>query len=113
MKLNMVIGAFGALAITAAALAPQAHADESTFLEDIANAGLPADATALTVGYQICSDMSSRGVAGADAEAKLGMAVGFSADEVATLIVESVYELCPSNMSTLHAWEYSGPSEVA
>lgn len=107
MKLQMVITGLGALAIGAAALAPQAHADESSFLTDVGNAGLPVDATTLAIGHQICYDISANGVAGVDNEARMAHNAGVTADDFATLVVESVYELCPSNLPAMRAWEHS------
>lgn len=112
MKLNMVITAFGAVAITAAALAPQAHADETSYQAMLAYFGLPTGSTALELGRSICQDISAHGAQGIENQVRLGVSAGLQAgnsqdeseDTTATLIVAAVNELCPSNTHTLDAW---------
>lgn len=104
MKLQMVITGLGALAIGAAALAPQAHADENTFLNDLSSRGIPTNTAVLAVGHEICSDVSAYGTQGFDMTAEAAHEANVPSYDFAVITVSAVYDLCPSNMPALHAW---------
>jgi hypothetical protein len=89
----------------------EAHADESTFINDVAAHGVPADEVTLTVGHQVCSSVSAYGTAGLDAESELAINAGVSAHDAAVVITSAIWDLCPSNMPAYHAWLATPVSE--
>jgi Protein of unknown function (DUF732) len=102
-----------AVAGTAAALtlAPTAHADEATFLKDVAAHGSYAGPEALTVGHQVCTSVSQYGTDGLDTESLKAINAGVSAHDAAVLITSAVWDLCPSNMPAFKAWVATPVSE--
>jgi hypothetical protein len=104
-----IIGAAAAVFTTWAmfVLTPAvAHADESSYINGIYEHNVPVTSTVLALGHGICDTISHNGVAGVEAEARTATAEGVSAHDSAVIIVEAVYELCPSNKPALYAWLY-------
>ena len=86
------------------AIAPPAHADESTFLETVADVGLPVTTTTLALGHQVCEDIITNGVAGVDTEARMGLSTGMTGTDVGHFIGAAVYNLCPSGVPAMQTW---------
>jgi hypothetical protein len=107
MNKSMVIAAVaGGLTAIAVSMAQDAHADESSYLNEVSARGVPITSATLTLGHQICSDISYYGVDGIEKDARAAVVAGVSAHDAAVLIVVAVYELCPSNHGALNAWLY-------
>lgn len=104
----IIVAAATVLALWAAfVLEPAAaHADEASYINQVAAHGTPVTATTLTLGHQVCGDISAYGVAGIDADVKAAAEAGVSAHDAAVIIVTAVWELCPSNHAALNAWLY-------
>lgn len=92
-------------------LEPAAHADEASFVNGVYDHSVPITPYTLTLGHQICADVSANGVAGLETESNYAAIAGVSAHDAAVLIVLAVDELCPSNEPALNAWLY--PATVA
>lgn len=109
MNKSIVVAAVaGGLAAVALSLAQDAHADESSYINTVSNYGVPVSQVTLSLGHQICSDISTYGVAGVQADSDAAAAAGVSPHDAAVLIVTAVYELCPSNHGALNAWLSNG-----
>lgn len=83
---------------------PSAHADEGSYINGVGSRGVPITSATLKIGHQVCYDVALNGVAGFDNEARQAINAGVSSHDAAVLIVEAVYQLCPSNMAALHAY---------
>lgn len=103
---SLTIGILCGLAFAGAAilLAPLVHADESSYINDLALVDVPITAATLPLGHQICADISTHGVTGVDHEVRNAIASGISDHDGAGIIVLAVQELCPSNTPALNAW---------
>lgn len=103
MTIGVLIGvAFAALALW---LTPLVHADEGTYINDLALLDIPINPATLPLGHQICADISTHGVSGVDRQVRTAIASGISTHDGAGIIVLAVQELCPSNTPALNAWE--------
>jgi hypothetical protein len=105
-KSVVVAAAAGALAAIALSMAQDAHADESSYINSVASYGVEPSQAVLTLGHQICGDISYYGVAGIQADVNNAVAAGVSAHTTSVIIVVAVSELCPSNEPALNAWLY-------
>lgn len=105
-KSTVVCAIMGGLAAITLALAQDARADESSYINIVADHGVAVSQATLALGHAVCSDISTSGVAGVEADAKAAAAAGVSAHDAAVIIVTAVYELCPSNHASLNAWLY-------
>lgn len=92
-------------------LAPAARADEASYINGIDSQGVPVTASTLALGHEICATVSALGVDGVTAEVEAALEAGVSSNDAAVIIVVAVYELCPSNLPVLHAWENSDSYE--
>jgi hypothetical protein len=106
VKARLLLAAvvLGALVAAAMMVAARAHADEASFEAALIADGLVATPTSLALGYQICADISDRGVAGVDKDVSAGLSVGMSGNDVGSFMYDAVAQLCPSQMSPLLAW---------
>lgn len=82
----------------------EAHADEATFLKDVAAHGAYAGPAALVVGYQICTSASQYGADGLDTEAIKAINAGVSSHDASVVITSAIWDLCPSNMPAFRVW---------
>lgn len=94
----------GALTAIALSMAQDAHADEASYINGVADRGTPVTSMTLTVGHQVCADVSANGVDGMQREANLAFNAGVSTYDAASLIGVAVREMCPSNLPALQAW---------
>lgn len=107
MRKSIVVAAVaGGLAAVALSVAQDARADEASYLNGVARYGVSVDQTVLTLGHEVCGDISANGVAGVQAEVNSAVAAGVSAHSASVIIVMAVSELCPSNEPALNAWLY-------
>lgn len=93
-----------AFAVVVLMLSPLVHADEGTYINDLALVDVPITPVTLSLGHGVCSDISHNGIAGVDNEVTLGLSSGVSHGDIAAIIVLAVQELCPSNTPALDAW---------
>jgi hypothetical protein len=101
---GIVCAIAGAATAVAMSFAQTAKADEASFINDVAAHGVYTAPITLAVGHQVCSDASANGTAGINTEAAAALSSGVTAHDAAVIIVEAVYDLCPSNMPALDAW---------
>jgi hypothetical protein len=78
-----------------------AHADEDSYQSHLEQSGLPSGQDALAVGHGICLDVTKHGLAGVRTQTEIGLKVGFTPDEVSTVIRYALQDLCPSQVSVL------------
>lgn len=103
-KSTVIFAALGVLTAVGLSMAQDARADESSYINGVAHYGVTVTPVTLTLGHQICSDISTYGVAGVQADSDAAMAAGVQAHTAAVLVVLAVSELCPSNEPALDAW---------
>lgn len=96
-----VAGGFVALALW---LTPIVHADEGTYVNDLALLDVPVNPATIPLGHAICADISMHGYAGVNNQVKLAITSGIPTDQGAAIIVLAVQELCPSNTPALNSW---------
>lgn len=106
-KITVVAAVAGACTAVALSMAQDARADEASYLDEVYSHGTPITSVTLTLGHQICSDISTYGVDGITGDVNNAAAAGVSSHDAAVIIVSAVYELCPSNIPVLDAWAYS------
>lgn len=102
MKKLLIIGS--ALTVLALANAQDAHADEASFINAVGNYGVMVAPITLTLGHQVCYDVSVNGTSGFDNETRMAINADVSAHDASVIMVEAIYQLCPSNMVALDAW---------
>lgn len=93
--------AFVALALW---LTPLVHADEGSYINDLALLDVPVNPATLPLGHQICADISAHGVVGVDRQVRLAIESGIPTHEGMSIMMVAVQELCPSNTPALNAW---------
>lgn len=81
-----------------------AHADESSYITGVSSRGVEIDRYTLPIGYHICADISDNGTAGIDNESRYAATAGVSTHDASVIVVEAVYQLCPSNLPALKAY---------
>lgn len=88
-----------------------AHADETSYLNDLAAQGLANNPTiALPLGYQICSDTANNGASGIANEVAMGQAVGFNNQQISYIVYDALADLCPSQLPVINQLPVSAPS---
>lgn len=105
-KTVVVAAAAGALTAVALSMAQDARADEASYIDQVYSHGTPITSATLSLGHQVCSDISSFGVDGITGDVANADRAGVSAHDASVIIVSAVWELCPSNLPVLHAWLY-------
>ena len=108
MTVRRRLAILGLAFLTGAAIgqtvAPDAHADESTFITALDGDGLPVTAVSLGLGHLVCEDIITNGVAGVDNQIRIGLSTGMSTHDVAHFVGDAVNELCPSGIPAIRAW---------
>jgi hypothetical protein len=106
-SISLALGLAGLFVALATVLSPLVHADESDYITDVSLNGTPVGPATLPLGHAICYDISAHGVAGVEHESQLAISSGVSSHDFATIVVQAVYDMCPSNIPALNAWEMS------
>jgi hypothetical protein len=104
---SLAIGVLCGLAFAGAAmlLAPLVHADEASYVNDLALVDVPVTPVTLPLGHMICAQISAHGYDGVDSAVRNAISSGVPQRQMAAIIVTAVQELCPSNTPALNAWE--------
>lgn len=103
IAIGMLFGAAFALAVML--VAGVAHADEASYINDLALIDVPVTPVTLPLGHMICADISAHGYDGVDHVVRNAIASGIPTHDGAAIVVVAVQELCPSNTPALNAWE--------
>lgn len=103
MKLGGVAAATAIMIAAAIGAAPTAHADQFDFVGDLDDRGIYYDSISdmIDIGKLTCSRLRAGSPQTAAAPAS---AAGYSASEVAIIVVAATNHMCPDQMPTLQAW---------
>jgi len=105
----LLLGALLGMAITWLFPFP-AHADEGTFINGLDRYGVEVTTASLELGHAICYRIGADGVAGFDVINEAAQHAGLSTHDTSVIVVQAIYELCPSNRPALNSYLYGNPN---
>jgi Protein of unknown function (DUF732) len=96
--------AFATGSAIAQAIAPQAHADEGSFVNQLDAHDIPVTPASIPLGHNICSTISADGYDGVTESVTAMLKAGNSSRDTAGFVVFAAHEMCPSTIPAVVAW---------